>query len=431
MASVARNCGRRGGACGCARDRRRSPSTGGGGAHLPDCSVHGGNAGGRHRAFRRTAGVGCELSAPMREVRVSRTEDEKHLDRRNFLKCMAWVGTGAVWTLSSGTLKGSPLGQSAGTAMMSHDDRALRFVQISDSHIGFDKPVNTDVTGTLRAAVSTIKAAHEPPAFVLHTGDLTHLSKPAEFDTLQEVLSELSIPVFYVPGEHDVLEDDGKSYLARFGKGTQGAGWYSFDQGGVHFIGLVNVVNLKAGGLGTLGAEQLEWLEKDVKRLTSSTPIVVFAHIPLWSVYPEWGWGTEDSERALSYLTRFGSVSVLNGHIHQVMQKVEGHVTFHTAMSTAFPQPAPGAAPSPGPMKVEADRLKKVLGLSRMSFRSVNSPIAITDIPLESESPSAAHDVAVDNFSFAPAATSVPVGTTVTWTNHDDVPHNIVSTEHQ
>ena len=242
---------------------------------------------------------------------------------------------------------------------------ALRFVQISDSHIGFDKPANTDVTATLRAAIAKIKAAPEPPAFVLHTGDLTHLSKPAEFDTLQQVLSELSVPVFYVPGEHDVLDDDGKSYLERFGKGTQGAGWHSFDHGGVHFIGLVNVVNLKAGGLGTLGNEQLEWLEKDVKRLTSSTPIVVFAHIPLWSVYPEWGWGTDDSERALSYLKRFGSVSVLNGHIHQVMQKVEGHVTFHTAMSTAFPQPAPGAAPSPGPMKVADDRLRKVLGLSR------------------------------------------------------------------
>jgi len=315
---------------------------------------------------------------------------------------MAWVGTGAVWTLSSGVLKGSPLEQAVRTPMMSHD--ALRFVQISDSHIGFDKPANADVTGTLRAAIAKIKAAPEPPAFVLHTGDLTHLSKPAEFDTLQQVLSELSVPVFYVPGEHDVLEDDGKSYLARFGKGTQGAGWYSFDQGGVHFIGLVNVVNLKAGSLGTLGGEQLEWLEKDVKRLKSSTPIVVFAHIPLWSVYPEWGWGTEDSERALSYLKRFGSVSVLNGHIHQVMQKVEGHVTFHTAMSTAFPQPAPGTAPSPGPMKVADDRLRKVLGLSRMSFHGVNHPIAITDVPLETEMQTAdAHEVVMDNFSFTPA----------------------------
>ena len=361
---------------------------------------------------------------------MARTDDEKGVDRRNFLKCMAWVGTGAVWTLSSGVLKGSPLGQMPRAAMMSHGDGALRFVQISDSHIGFNKPANTDVTATLRAAIAKIKAEPEAPAFVLHTGDLTHLSKPAEFDTLQQVLSELSVPIFYVPGEHDVLEDDGKSYLERFGKGTSGAGWHSFDRGGVHFIGLVNVVNLKAGGLGTLGDEQLEWLEKDVRRLTSSTPIVVFAHIPLWSVYPEWGWGTDDSERALSYVKRFGSVSVLNGHIHQVMQKVEGHVTFHTAMSTAFPQPAPGAAASPGPMKVADDRLRKVLGLSRMSFHAVNHPIAITDLPLEAETPAAgAHDVVVDNFSFSPAKASVSAGTTITWTNRDDVPHTIVSAE--
>jgi Icc protein len=355
---------------------------------------------------------------------------ETDLDRRNFLQCMAWVGSGAVWTLSSGVLKGSPLEAFVRTPGLSQDQDALRFVQISDSHIGFDKPANTDVTATLRAAIAKIKAAPEPPAFVLHTGDLTHLSKPSEFDTLQQVLSELSVPVFYVPGEHDVLEDDGRSYLQRFGKGTQGTGWYSFDQNGVHFVGLVNVVNLRAGGLGSLGGEQLEWLEKDLARLAGSTPIVVFAHIPLWSVYPEWGWGTDDSERALSHLKRFGSVSVLNGHIHQVMQKIEGHVTFHTAMSTAFPQPAPGAAPSPGPMKVADDRLRKVLGLSRMSFHGVNHPIAITDVPLEADMRTAsAHEVLLDNFSFAPAVASVPVGTTITWTNRDDVPHNVVSTE--
>jgi plastocyanin len=346
---------------------------------------------------------------------------------------MAWVGTGAMWTLAGGVLKGMPIEQAADGAI-GHGARmgGLRFVQISDSHIGFDKPANTDVTATLRAAVAKIKAAPDQPSFVLHTGDLTHLSKPSEFDTLQQVLAELSLPVFCVPGEHDVLDDDGRSYLQRFGKGTQGAGWYSFDQGGVHFVGLVNVVNLKAGGLGTLGAEQLEWLEKDVKRLKSSTPIVVFAHIPLWSVYPEWGWGTDDSARALSYLKRFGSVSVLNGHIHQVMQKVEGHVSFHTAMSTAFPQPAPGSAPSPGPMKVEADRLKKILGLSRLSFHDINHPIAITDVPLEEDLKTAgagAKQVVVDNFSFAPSMAAVAAGSTVTWTNRDDVPHNIVSAE--
>ena len=342
---------------------------------------------------------------------------------------MAWAGTGAIWTMSSGILKGSPLGQSAHGSMMSGEAGALRFVQISDSHIGFDKPANTDVTATLREAIAKIKAEPEPPAFVLHTGDLTHLSRAAEFDTLQQVVSELSLPVFYVPGEHDVLENDGQGYLQRFGKGTVGAGWHSFDRGGTHFIGLVNVQNLKAGGLGSLGGEQLEWLEKDVKSLKSSTPIVVFAHIPLWTVYPEWEWGTDDSEQALSYLKRFGSVSVLNGHIHQVMQKVEGNVTFHTAMSTAFPQPAPGTAPSPGPMKVSDERLRKVLGLARMSFHGVNHPIAITDLPLEADSPAGARDVTIDNFSFSPSTMSVPVGTTVTWTNRDDIPHTVVSTE--
>jgi plastocyanin len=347
---------------------------------------------------------------------------------------MAWVGTAAVWSMTGGVLKGMPVELADGHAAKDMKTGGLRFAQISDSHIGFDRPANTDVTGTLRAAVAKIKAAPEAPAFVLHTGDLTHLSKAAEFDTLQQVMSELSLPVFYVPGEHDVLDENGKSYLQRFGKDTQGAGWHSFDMHGVHFIGLVNVVNLKAGGLGTLGNDQLEWLEKDVKRLKSSTPIVVFAHIPLWSVYPEWGWGTDDSARALSYLKRFGSVSVLNGHIHQVMQKVEGTVTFHTAMSTAFPQPAPGSAPSPGPMKVEADRLRKVLGIARMSFHDVNHPIAITDLPLDEEMRTAAangREVTIDNFSFAPHDAVVPVGAAVTWTNKDDVPHNIVSTTRQ
>jgi plastocyanin len=342
---------------------------------------------------------------------------------------MAWVGTGAVWTVSGGVLKGSPLGHAMAVDTRSSRD-VLRFAQISDTHIGFDKPANTDVAATLREAIAKIKADPEPPAFLLHTGDLTHLSKPAEFDTLQQILSELSIPTFYVPGEHDVLDEGRRQFLDRFGRGTQGGGWHSFDQNGVHFIGLVNVVDLHAGGLGNLGPEQLEWIERDVKHLKSSTPIVVFAHIPLWSVYPEWGWGTDDAERALSYLKRFGSVSVLNGHIHQVMQKIEGHVTFHTAMSTAFPQPAPGTAPSPGPMKVDDDRLRKVLGLSRMSLHAIDHPIAVTDLPLESERTIAeAHAIAIDNFSFAPTPTAVAIGTTVTWSNRDDAPHNVVSTD--
>ena len=307
--------------------------------------------------------------------------DHNHdgIDRRGFLKCMAWAGTGAFCVMKGGVLKSYSLSRLS--EIGSEDAKGeLRFVQISDSHMGFNKPANTDVTGTLKAAIAKINALPAPPDFILHTGDISHLSKPEEFDTVDQILKSASAKdIFYVPGEHDVLGDDGKQYLERYGHGAQGSGWHSFDNKGVHFIGLVNVMNLKAGGLGSLGTEQLEWLEKDVKHLSKSTPIVVFAHIPLWAVYPEWGWDTEDSAQALAYLKRFGSVTVLNGHIHQTMQKVEGNVTFHTACSTAFPQPKPGAAPSPGPMKVPAEQLRSLLGVTDVNYlrgrHALHSPL--------------------------------------------------------
>src|SRR5215469_1869312 len=259
----------------------------------------------------------------------------------------------------------------------------LNFVQISDSHMGFNKAANPDVVGTLKAAIDKINGLATPPEFMLHTGDISHLSKPEEFDTVDQILRSASAKdVFFVPGEHDVLGDDGKQYLERYGKNAKGAGWYSFDKKGVHFIGLVNVLNLKAGGLGTLGQQQLEWMKADVKHLKHSTPIVVFAHIPLWSVYPEWGWGTEDSAQALAYLKKFGSVTVLNGHIHQTMQKVEGNVTFHTAASTAFPQPQPGKADSPGPMKVPAEQLRSVLGITAVNYVQGQHALAVVDSSL-------------------------------------------------
>jgi len=248
--------------------------------------------------------------------------------------------------------------------------------------MGFNKPANPDVAGTLKVAVDKINGLSAPPEFLLHTGDISHLSKPEEFDTVDQILKATGKEVFFVPGEHDVLNDDGAQFRERYGKGAKGAGWYSFEKRGVHFIGLVNVMNLKAGGLGTLGPEQLEWLEDDVKHLKHSTPIVVFAHIPLWTVYPDWGWGTEDSAQALAYLKKFGSVTVLNGHIHQTMQKVEGNVTFHTAASTAFPQPEPGKAPSPGPMKVPAEQLRSVLGITDVNYVRGQHALAVVDSSL-------------------------------------------------
>lgn len=311
------------------------------------------------------------------------------IDRRGFLRCMAWAGTGVLYSLHGGVLKSLPLvpGEQYGKSGMKDprmDGADFSFIQISDSHIGFNKEANPDVTATLQIAVDRINSAAAPPDFLLHTGDISQLSKPSEFDTAEQVLKGAKASrIFYVPGEHDVLTDDGRQYLDRFGKDTNGKGWYSFDHKGAHFIGLVNVVDLKAGGLGALGPDQLNWLADDVHTLKSSTPIIVFAHIPLWAVYPEWGWGTDDSEQALGYLKRFGSVSVLNGHIHQIMQKVEGNVTFHTALSTAFPQPAPGTAPSPGPMKVPADRLRGVLGLSHVNYRQGSHSLALVDSTLE------------------------------------------------
>ena len=301
------------------------------------------------------------------------------IDRRGFLKCMAWAGTGAFCVIEGGVLKSYSLSRIAELDPAKRKGE-LSFAQLSDSHMGFNKAANPDVAGTLQVAVDRINALTTPPEFLLHTGDISHLARAEEFDTVEQILRGAKAKdVFYVPGEHDVIGDDGKQYLERFGKNAKGGGWYSFDKKGVHFIALVNVMNLKAGGLGSLGAEQLEWLEDDVKHLTASTPVVIFAHIPLWSVYPEWGWGTEDSSQALGYLKKFGSVTVLNGHIHQTMQKVEGNVTFHTAASTAFPQPQPGKADSPGPMKVPAEELGRLLGITDVNLVQGRDALAIVD----------------------------------------------------
>ena len=302
------------------------------------------------------------------------------VSRRHALECMLWAGTGVLWTVSGGVPKSLNLLGSAQAATPS----SFTFLQISDSHIGFDKAANPNALATLEEAVAKIKALPAKPAFILHTGDITHLSGAAQFDNAAQVIGSTGIATHYVPGEHDILDDDqpGKSYLERYGKGTKGNGWYSFDQNGVHFVALVNVMNLQAGGLGMLGPDQLAWLADDVKGLSASTPIVVFAHIPLWTIYKEWGWGTEDAEQALSLLKRFGSVTVLNGHIHQLMQKVEGQVTFHTARSTAFPQPAPGAAPAPLPLVVPADKLRSTLGIRTVAYTQGQEKLAITDAPL-------------------------------------------------
>ncbi len=385
-----------------------------------------------------------------REANRARSiHSEDGVDRRGFLKCMSWAGAGLVWTFSGGV----PFSRLFGAAPPKGKGD-FSFVQISDSHIGFDKPANADVTATLQSAIGKIKALPVEPDLIIHTGDISHLAKPGEFDTFDQVAkSSRTKNIFYVPGEHDVATDNGLQYKERYGKDSKGAGWHSFDHKGVHFIGLVNVVDLKAGGLGLLGHDQLEWLEADVKRLSASTPIVVFAHIPLWAVYPQWGWGTQDSAQALSYLKKFGSVTVLNGHIHQIMQKVEGNVTFHTAMATAFPQPVPGTAPSAGPLKVPANQLRSVLGLTDVNYVAGGHHLAVVDTSLAGTPPEestailrkaavslpaaapaagaaaggALSQVGIDNFAFSPADLTVKAGSTVQWTNKDDSPHTVTA----
>ncbi|WP_456021648.1 metallophosphoesterase family protein [Pseudomonas protegens] len=312
-----------------------------------------------------------------------RTDGLLNPDRRSLLKCSAWAGAGVIWALHGGIPKAFALDAGGNVS----DPKALastfHFVQISDSHIGFNKEANPEPVKTLQVAIDKVIALPKRPSLILHTGDITHLSKPEEFDTAAQLLKALPATVHYVPGEHDTLDAGGGAlYLERYGKGTKGNGWYSFDDHGVHFIALVNVFNFQAGREANLGAEQLAWLADDLRAVSNSTPIVVFTHIPLWTIYQPWGWGTEDGDQAIAMLRKYGSVTVLNGHIHQVIQKVEGNITFHTARGTAYPQPAPGAAPSPGPMTVAADQLRNYLGLTDVRATQGDHPLALIDSTL-------------------------------------------------
>jgi len=314
--------------------------------------------------------------------------DEKLLQsRRNALKCMAYGGAGTLFVLAGGVLTPLDLAKAAddkpGTARLGKP----LFVQISDTHIGFNKDANPDVGGTLTQTIDMVNGMAEQPALIIHTGDISHLSRPAEFDQAQQMFARFRTTELHtVPGEHDTQDPTVTEYFNRFGKASDNKGYYSFDHAGVHFIALVNVLQFKPGGLGTLGPDQLAWVAADLKGRSSSTPIVVFAHMPLWTIYEPWGWGTGDADQLMAPLRRFGSVTVLNGHIHQVVQKVEGNVAFHTATSTAFPQPAPGKAPSAGPMVVPAGKLKSVLGITQVKYVPRQGHLAIIDSSLDAAS---------------------------------------------
>jgi hypothetical protein len=303
------------------------------------------------------------------------------MSRREALTCLgAWSGAAVLWSVVGGVPRA--YGKTSGAVPTRPG--GFTFAQISDTHLGFHKEANPDVGGTLGRCIADLNALPHKPAFVAHTGDITHLSKPAEFDLAEQMFGEIEVDrIHYVPGEHDALDDGLSGYLRRHGEQGDGKACYTVDDHGVHFVGLSNVIDFEAGKMPTLGDEQLAWLEQDLAGRSASTPVVVLAHIPLWTVYEKWGWGTADSPRALQALRRFGSVTVLNGHIHQVMQNVEGHVAFHTAMSTAYPQPAPGAADSPGPLTVPAGELGRFLGTREVHVVRGKSPLATVDRPIE------------------------------------------------
>ena len=308
------------------------------------------------------------------------SKDELNLSRRNALKCMSYGGAGTLFVLSGGVFAPVDLAWAAADRQRVAALGKPLFLQISDTHIGFAKDANPDVNGTLNQAVALLNAMPEQPALAIHTGDITHLSKPAEFDLAQQLLGRLRTTELHtVPGEHDTADATVSEYFSRFGKASNNKGYYSFDHAGVHFIALINVLEFKAGGLGTLGPDQLAWVTADLKHRSSSTPIVVFAHMPLWTIYEPWGWGTSDADQLMSQLRRFGSVTVLNGHIHQIVQKVEGNITFHTARSTAYPQPVAGEGAGPGPLKVPAEQLPQMLGVTSVSVVKHPHSLALTD----------------------------------------------------
>jgi 3',5'-cyclic AMP phosphodiesterase CpdA len=311
---------------------------------------------------------------------MSSDRDPHPMSRRQLIRHSAWFGSALVLTVAGGEVISHIAGSGGAAQQQAHP--TLRFAQISDSHIGFHGPANPNVADTFSHAVNQVNSLGYTPDFVIHTGDLTHLATPEQFDQVKQMLTGLNTPhVFTVPGEHDSTDDAGQKYRQAFGTGTRGEGWYSFDIAGVHLIGLVNTLNLQK--LGHLGTEQLEFVEKDVASLSSDTPIIVFSHIPLFAMYPDWGWGTEDAAQALSYLKRFSSVTCLNGHVHQLFSKTEGNVTFYSATTTAYPLPHPGDGPAPKPVTLPAGQLRDALGIREVSYTKGQQALALKEQKLQ------------------------------------------------
>jgi hypothetical protein len=247
----------------------------------------------------------------------------------------------------------------AATSPLARPARDFFFLQLSDTHWGFRGPANPEADTCLRTAVSTIRASREKPAFVVFTGDLTHTTddakeRRARMAEFRAIVSELEgTRLVFLPGEHDAAPDRGEAYDAAFGAPNQ-----AFSHEGVSFVTLDNA---SAPG-GALGDAQLDWLATEVARVPPDMPLVVFAHRPLFDLYPEWEWATKDGARALEILARHGNVTVFYGHIHQEHHTVTGRITHHSARSLIFPLPAPGAAPKRAPLPWDPKSVDHGLG---------------------------------------------------------------------
>jgi predicted phosphodiesterase len=286
------------------------------------------------------------------------------LDRRQFVQ-LAGLG-GAVY--ASG-LSGPA------QAAASYDD--FYFVQLTDTHWGFEGAPNPDAKGTLPKAIAAVNALPNAPDFVIFTGDLTHTTDdPRErrkrMTEFRDIAAQLRAKtVRFIPGEHDASLDNGKAYKELFGAPN-----YTFEHKGVHFIVLDNVSDPAA----QLGDAQLAWLADDLKKQPKDARIVIFAHRPLFDLYPQWDWATRDGAKAIELLMPYANVTVFYGHIHQEHHQMTGHIAHHSAMSLIFPLPVAGSQPKRSPLPW--DPAQPYRGLGFREVEAEKAGLVITELPV-------------------------------------------------
>ena len=303
------------------------------------------------------------------------------LDRRSFLTIAgASLGVGALFRVMPAS--GTPIAYDMADALRARNGEApggFSFVQISDTHVGFEGPPNPLGTKAFERAVEVVNALPHEPDLVLFTGDLTHDSEapgvPAQrMKRFKEIAGRLKAKnVKYVPGEHDSGLDGGVLYKNVFGDSH-----YSFDHKGIHFVALDNV----SQGKPVVGPEQIAWLKKDVSRFSKTTPIVVFTHRPLFDLAPEWEWFTGDGDDVMGVLEPFDEVTVLYGHIHRKHDQVIGRARHHAARSLIFAFPDPSLGVDRKPVAFDKEKPFANLGVREVRTGSKSAPLDVNDIEL-------------------------------------------------